>query len=294
VVLAVLFALGVVFALEYIDTRVKTEGDVHRYLGLPLLARIPSDRDNLLTVEGVSCEIAEDFNTAATLVRSTARELGMKSFIVTSSVGQEGKTTVSVNLAVSLARKGARVILVDGDLRVPRLHEVLGLANEVGLSSVLESRLDPQRVIDGSIALTAADGGASAAEAVVPTEIENLSVLTSGPAPDDPIQLLESDRMYRLLKELSGMADFVIFDTPPVNQVGDALTLASAVDGTIFVVGSALCEQRDVAWAKHLLMNVQANLLGVILNRTPRRVGHDSYSSSYYRPSERKRVAVEV
>ena len=289
VLMAVFFALGVVYVLEYLDTRMKTEQDVRRYLGLPLLGLIPTQRKPLVTSEGSSAETAEIFNTAATLVRATARELGMKSFIVTSALAHEGKTTVAVNLAVSLARKGAKVVLVDGDLRGPRIHSLLGLANRTGLTTVLESRLDSARILE-EVLSDSERGGArlGAVEALVETGIENLSVLPSGPVNDDPVALLESDRMPLLLKELSSAADFVIFDTPPVNLVGDALSLANHADGCIFVVGAGLAQHSDVAWAKHLLSNVQANLLGVFLNRSARQRTGGSYYRYYYQKGRRQ------
>jgi Mrp family chromosome partitioning ATPase len=293
-IMAVIFALGVVYILEYIDTRVKTEHDVRRFLGLPLLGVIPQNREHIVLDDSNRGEISEKFNTAATLVRSTARELGMKSFLVGSAVAREGKTTVAVNLAAALARKGARVVLVDADLRVPRIHEVLDLPNRNGLSTVLESRVDPRRLIENG--LPEGDGAAStgAVEALTGSSLEGLSVLTSGPSTDQPIQLLENDRMPRVIRELSDYADFVIIDTPPINNVGDALTLAGLVDGCIFVVGSGLCEQHEISWAKHLLANVQANLLGVFLNRYSRqRTG--AYYQYYYGGSRgRKRAKAAV
>jgi Mrp family chromosome partitioning ATPase/uncharacterized protein involved in exopolysaccharide biosynthesis len=296
VFMAILFALGVIYVLEYIDTRVRSEQDIRRFLGLPLLGVIPNQKNHLMTGGAVVGDVAEKFNISATLIRSTARELGMKSFVVTSSAAKEGKTTVSVNLAVSLARKGAKVILVDGDLRVPRVHEVFNIPNKTGLSTLLESRLDPRRVVDGILA-KARDGEESigAAEALAETEVENLSVLTSGPPSDTPVRLLESDRMHRLLRELGSLADFVIFDSPPVNRVGDALTIAGLVDGTIFVVGSGQCDQSEISWAKHLLLNVQANLLGVFLNRTARRIGGKyGYPYRYYRQSSESQSRTPV
>src|SRR5262249_37678364 len=161
------------------------------------------------------------------LIRSTAKELGMKSFLVASAVAREGKTTVAVNLAAALARKGARVVLVDGDLRMPRIHELLNLPNRAGLSTLLETRLDARRIIEGSLSQAERSGGpGSAVEYLSSTSLENLSVLTSGPPPESPVQLLEGDRMPRLLKELADTAEFVILDTPPINRVGDALSLA--------------------------------------------------------------------
>jgi len=291
IIMALILALGAIYILEYIDTRVKTEEDVGRYLGLPLLEIIPNDRNrNLLLGENPRVDVAEKFNTAATLIRATARELGMKSFMVTSAVPKEGKTTVSVNLAVAMARKGVRVVLVDGDLRYPRIHELLGLPNKVGLTSLLDGQMDTRQVINGILTKTSqSDSSVGVADALTATDLDNLTVLTSGPPSYSPIQLIESDRMQWLLKELTEYADFVIFDTPPVNEIGDALAIAGLVDGTIYVVGAGLCDQSEVVWAKHLLTNVQANLLGVFLNRCSHRASA-RYPSYPYQASTDSRT----
>jgi Mrp family chromosome partitioning ATPase len=282
-VMALIFATAVVWVLEYLDARVKTEEDVQRYLGLPLLGVIPVNRNPLIIGEGTNEEIAEKFNTAATLIRSAARELEMQAFMVSSAVAGEGKTTVSVNLAVALARRGARVILVDGDLRAPNLHDLLGLPNRCGLSTLLLTQLDPERVAEGIFPAAARGESLGVEGALTATDVENLSVLTSGPPAESPVQLLESDRMHLLIRELKAAADFVIIDTPPLNRVGDALSIAGVVDGSLFVVGCGICEHHDVAWSKHLLSNVQANVLGVFLNRFVQRSSGRYYG--YHRSS---------
>src|SRR6185503_11565057 len=207
--------------------------------------------------EGTNEETSEKFNTAATLIRSAARQLGMKSLMVTSAVAGEGKTTVTVNLGVALARKGSRVILVDGDLRAPSLHKLLGLPNHCGVSTLLQSQLDAGRVAEGILPAAARGGSLDAQKALNPTAMPGLWVLTSGPPPEAPVKLLESDRLPLLMRELKAAADFVIFDTPPVTSVGDALSIAEVVDGSILVVGCGICEHPDVSWSKHLLSNVQ-------------------------------------
>lgn len=276
VIMAFIFALGVVSIVEYVDTRMKSEQDVRRILDLPLLGIIPKDNDSggLLTDVAPQSEISEKFNTAATLIGSVSDELNLRSFMVCSSIAKEGKTTVSVNLAVALARKGASVVLVDGDLRMSQLHHMFGCSNEMGLSSILDGQVQPTRIIEG--ALTDADYAGrvtSALDVVQRTFIANLDVLSAGPPNSEPVQLLESGRLARMVAELKQRYDFVIFDTPPINRVGDALTISSAVDGTLFVVGAGQAEQEDVAWAKHLLTNVQANVLGVFLNKFSKQRG---------------------
>ncbi|MGE4159722.1 MAG: polysaccharide biosynthesis tyrosine autokinase [Planctomycetota bacterium] len=267
---ALIISVFFVYIREYMDTSIKTEHDVRRHMNLPVLAMIGKAKKEVILTELPSKDpFAEHFNTAATLVKSAAVDLGLKSFLVTSTVPQEGKTTICVDLAIALARKGLRIIVVDGDLRIPTIHEVLGLDNSQGLSSILEGRTTPGDDTDFT----------GMERYIQSTSIENLRVLTSGPIPADPINLLESVRMRALVEELKGMCDYLIMDTPPIYNVGDTLTMASLVDATLFVVGAERVEQDQVTWAKHLLTNVNANILGVFLNMV--RVPGKSYYYYY-------------
>lgn len=249
-VIGLLGSLGVVFVVEYMDASLKTEHDVRRHMNLPVLGIVPKrgrGKPVLLPELPHRDEIVEVYQSSATLVRSAARDLGLKTLVVTSTLPREGKTTTSVNLAVALARKGVAVILVDADLRMPQVHEALGLPNDAGLSSFLS-------------------GEGAPGDFLRETRVPNLRVITSGPIPQDPMGLLESVRMKALVEELKGQAEFVVFDTPPVSSVGDTLTLATLSDAVLFVVGAGIADQRRVAWAKHLLSHIEARILGCILN----------------------------
>jgi capsular exopolysaccharide synthesis family protein len=269
ILLGLIAAAAVSYLFEYVDVRVKNESDVRKWLNLPLLGAIPAaENGQLAQVAAEGSEIGERFNIAATLLRTTGRELNLHSFAVCSAVAQEGKTTVSVNVAAALARKGAQVVLVDADMRMPQVHKQLGLNNTYGLSTVLSGWISPQQVLDGIMSEDIRSGRAVAVgDALQKSAVPGLSVLTSGPSVSSPAKLLESDLFPQVIKQLSDQADFVIFDTPPIDRVGDGLTVASLVDGCVFVVGAGQCDQHDNVWAKHLLTNVQANLLGVFLNR---------------------------
>jgi polysaccharide biosynthesis transport protein len=290
--LALIAALGAVYFLEYVDMRVKNEHDVTRYLNLPLLGVMPRvDRKELTQISADGSGVAERFNTAGTLLRTTARELDLHTFAVCSAVAQEGKTTVSVNLAAALARKGARVVLVDADMRMPQVHRILGLANDLGLSTLLSGLLSPRQVIEGIVGGESQEGRSIIAEALQDTTVPGLRVLVSGPPIQAAAKLLESDRLPQVIRQLTDVSDFVIFDTPPIDRVGDALTVASLVDGCIFVVGSGKCEHHDVTWAKHLLTNVQANLLGAFLNQYSYRRARES---DYYHYGRRHHAKVSA
>lgn len=269
VLLALITAAAAAYLLEYVDVKVKNETDVRRYLNLPLLGIVPqASRSELTDIKMDGHEVAERFNTAATLVKTTARELDLRTFAVCSAISNEGKTTVSINMAASLARKGSKVILVDSDLRMPKVHSYLKLNNSYGLSTVLSGWVSPQQVLDGLMGGENQEGKTVAVrEALQETMVPGLRVLTSGPVVSTPAKLIESELFPQVLKQLMDECDYVVFDTPPIDRVSDGLTIASMVDGCMFVVGSGQCEQRDITWAKHLLTNVQANLLGVFLNR---------------------------
>ncbi|MBI4576030.1 MAG: P-loop NTPase [Planctomycetes bacterium] len=276
-IMAVILTVGAVFFVEYIDTKVVSEYDVRRHLNLPLLGVVADQGADrvLLTEVSQRSLVAEEFNTASTVLRATARKDEMKSFMICSTNPREGKTTISINLAVAMARKGRRTILVDGDLRLPQVHNLLKVDNRVGLSSLLAGQgTGPPLAATGS-----GPGPPPAAlpDCIQKTSVPNLEVITSGPSVPDAIAVLESDAFRALIERLHGEADFVFIDTPPIAKIGDALSLSTYVDGCIFVVGSGLCEQHEVSWSKHLLNNVHARICGVILNMVTRQRRQEYY-----------------
>lgn len=268
VIMAVVVSVGIAYLVEYADTRIRTEEDIRKHLNMPVLAKVEKrGRGEKVCLVDLPPRdaFAEIFNTVSTVITSAARDLGIKVFVVSSTVAEEGKTTITVNLGVAMARKGLRVILVDGDLRRPQLHDILGVDNTGGLSTVLEGRA---QAMESLSEIAEEPAPAPGVEAFLrPTSVDNLLVLTSGPTPHDPISLLESQRMKDLVEELRGMADFILIDTPPIFHVGDVLTLTPLVDANLFVVGAYEVKQHEVTWAKHLLSNVEANILGAFLNK---------------------------
>jgi len=166
--------------------------------------------------------------------------------LVTSTSPEEGKSTVLANLAVTFAEAGSQVILVDADLRRPSLHVLFGLSNQVGLTTA---------VLD--------DGGALP---IQDTPVPNLRLLTSGPLPPNPAELLGSQRMDRIIEGLRAMADYVLFDSPPIVAVTDAAVLGRRLDGVLLVVDAGKTKRDHARRAKALLEKVNAHLLGVVLN----------------------------
>jgi capsular exopolysaccharide synthesis family protein len=186
------------------------------------------------------------------LVAAVARE-GLKSILITSPDHREGKTTTSANLGIALAQAGKRVILVSADLRRPRLHEFFRIPRGPGLSEVLRGKEAVGR------AVRSFDSSISA-------HVQNLRVLPSGGAVDNPAELLASGTMTKVLEALEGEADLVVVDVPPLLPVSDAVSLAPQVDGVLLVVGPKSTTSISLASCRKQVDNVGARFLGVVLN----------------------------
>jgi capsular exopolysaccharide synthesis family protein len=195
-----------------------------------------------------SSPVSEQYRTIRTNIQfASSVDYKLQTLVVTSSGPSEGKSTTSANLAVVFAKSGQKVLLVDADMRKPTVFKTFQLTNEIGLSTVLST----SKNID---------------EAAQKTSIENLSVLTSGPKPPNPSELLGSMRMDQVIKEARNLYDIVIFDMPPIVAVTDAQIMASKVDGTLLVVRENVTKKESVTKAKELLHLVNARVLGVVYN----------------------------
>jgi capsular exopolysaccharide synthesis family protein len=246
-----LVALGLAFGIEYLDDTVKTPDDVTGRLRLPLLGLVPSVRDKRVPLlsEPVPHDFGEAFRSLRTSLVFTSGSEGPRVIAVTSSQPLEGKTTTACNLGMVLALGGARVLLVDADMRRPGLHTVIGVKNEIGLSHLLV-------------------GQARVRDAVQKTTEPNLFVITAGLIPPNPSELLASERMGALLANLrSGPFDWVIIDTPPVLAVTDAVIVARAVAGAVFVIGSEMTRRVHAERAIETLNAGKAMSIGAVLNR---------------------------
>ena len=215
----------------------------------------------LIVHEQPKSPIAEAYRTLRTNIQYARVDGDLKVLLFTSAGPGEGKSTVAANSAVALAQTGRRVILVDCDLRKPVQHHLFNL-NKKGLTNCLV-------------------GESLAAELLQDTEIDGLRVLTSGPIPPNPAELLGSTRMDRLLVELRGMTDYLILDCPPVIAVTDACVLAPKADGVLLVLDADQVRPEMAEKAKELLTNAQGRILGAILNRVEVEQEH-SYYYYYY------------
>lgn len=219
----------------------------------------------LITVENPKAVVSEQFRTLRTNINFSNPDKVLKTILVTSSSPGEGKSTTSANIASVYAQEGKRVLLIDADMRKPTVHHTFALKNTKGLSSVLTRQ-------------------ATLTEAVQETTIDSLFVMTSGPIPPNPAELLASNSMEQLIVELCANYDFIIFDAPPILSVTDAQILSNRCDGTVLVVKAGEAEKAMVQKAKDSLVASQANILGVVLNNFV--LAKDHYYYQYYGQAE--------
>jgi len=278
--LALCVAGGTIYFLEYVNNKIRTEYDVKRYLNLPVLSNVPIlEKDVLLTGTSYRSPLAEMFNISTTLIRTAAKELDKHSMLVCSSKPEEGKTTISINMAIAMARKGLKVVLIDGDMHKPNIHSRLNVSNELGLSVILKEPAMAAPVSEQPTADEQAKDEKLLHQYLGETEIPNLYILPCGPIPSDPVALLESVEMKNLMQRLQFVADFVIIDSPPLIDVGDTIVLATLTDASLLVIGANDVSHHEASWGKYLLNNVGSDIMGVVINRShdPRRGGKYYY-----------------
>jgi capsular exopolysaccharide synthesis family protein len=268
--MGLLLALGLAFGFEYFDSRIKSPDEVKAFLQLPFLGMIPNlaaakngTGEAPMLDPNVAPSFAEAIRAVRTAVLFSSAEEGARSVIVTSTGPSEGKTLISSSLAISLAQAGQRTLVIDADMRRPRLHEALGRSQEPGLSNVLVAE-------------------ASLADAARQTEEKNLWVLSAGHIPPNPAELLGSKKFIALLADLKRRFDWIVIDAPPVMPVTDASVLAHSAGAVVFVVGSEMTPRQSATAALDQLRQANAKFVGVVLNRVNVH-RHAYYYAPYYR-----------
>jgi polysaccharide biosynthesis transport protein len=292
--LSTLFGAGLALFLEYLDDTIKTTEEVENYLQLPALAAIPTidsmpkrrlllvgangggdsadpsnaaNNSELLINADPRSSLAEAYRQLRTSILLSTAGHAPKSLLITSSLPSEGKTTTAVNTAISLAQTGANVLIIDADMRRPRLHSVFNISNAEGLSTILSSEVN-ERDLLGIIQYD---------------EDAKLNLLPSGPVPPNPAELIGSEQMSNLLKSLQKRFTHVVVDSPPIASFTDGVLIASMVDGVILVVHSGKSSRQVVRRSKQLLQDIGAKVFGVVLNNVNLRAQDNYYYyQSYY------------
>jgi capsular exopolysaccharide synthesis family protein len=261
-------SLGLVFFVEYLDSRLKTPADLKQHLGVPFLGLIPAvarskDQPNPLIHEVGLSNFSEAFKTVRTNVLFSSAEDGVRSLVVTSAGPGEGKSICSSNIAVALAQAGLRVLLVDADMRRPRVHEIFNQSQEPGLSNLLTAN-------------------AKASEAIRKSAVPGLWLMPAGHIPPNPAELLSSPRFVDFLGALEDHFDWVVLDTPPALVVTDSMIVGNRATGVAFVVGADQTSRHAARNAIEQLTGANVNVIGSILNRADV-TRHSHFYASYYR-----------
>lgn len=217
---------------------------------------------NIISYSQPKSVIAEEFRAIRTNIQYSNLDKKIKTIVVTSTTKDEGKTTITTNLAVNFSKiENKKVLIIDCDLRNPSIYKEFGISNSNGLTDLLVEEKDLSNYIKE-------------------TEINNLHILTSGSIPPNPSEMLSSNRMKVFMEKVREEYDYVFIDTPPIGMVTDAGILSAFLDGTILVVKSDYVDTKDLQETKKKLVSVNANILGVILNAN--KVKKDDYYYSYY------------
>lgn len=259
-VIGLLITGAIAFTLEYMDDTLKTPQDIASVLGLPVVGYVVNE-SAVVKHEGtpyVSAHprspMAETFRTLRTNLEFASVDKPLKTILITSPGSSEGKTTVASNLAAVMAQANKRVILLEGDLRRPRVHHALGMTNQVGLSDVFRGQMDIRDVARYS-------------------KVKDLAVITSGNLPPNPAELLGSVRMTQILARLVDSASVVVIDSPPF-VVTDSTVLAAKVDGVLLVIQPGKTHAEAARTMLAQLNRAGAHVVGVVLNRVPRSTGN--------------------
>jgi capsular exopolysaccharide synthesis family protein len=296
--------LGVVlaFGVEVFDTSMGTIEDVEESLQVPVLGIIPYLGKEDKTDKGVTESLrardliahydpkslaAEAFRSLRTNLQFMSLEIKGKSFLVTSSFVQEGKTLNVVNLALSVAQTGDKVLLIEADLRKPLIHKNFGLSKEPGLTDYVLGNYDWEEVINNISDVMLGDFEMD--EILRTPGLDNLHILTAGTRPPNPTEILSSERYREFLKEVRQQYDYIFIDAPPILPVADATEIAPLVDGVVMVYTVGRIGRGVLKRAKSTLDNVDAKVLGVILNNVKPEGGPDYFryhAQHYYGPEK--------
>jgi capsular exopolysaccharide synthesis family protein len=265
-VLGLVLGIGLALLLEYLDNTIKFPDEIKSRIGIPYLGPVPAfdvekDIDNipgdLITVHSPKSTTSESFRGIRTGILFSSADTDPQVILVTSAGPSEGKTLCASNLAVTMAQAGARVVILDCDMRRPRVHNVFRVSRDTGISNILV-------------------GNSEIEEVVISGLVENLSIIPCGPIPPNPSEILGSKKMISFLEILRKTYNRIIIDTPPITAVTDSAVIAQHVDGVIVVIRAGETPRQIVENGVGKLKSVNAHILGAVLN------GIDTGRDSYY------------
>jgi capsular exopolysaccharide synthesis family protein len=274
--------IALAFGIEALDNTLKTQADVEQFLGVPVLGLVPVIGGNNEPAEAFGDDLrqrdlgvfldpksvaAECCRSIRTNILFMSPDRPIRTMVITSPSPQEGKTTTAVNLGVTMAEAGGRVLIIDTDMRRPRLHRSFGVGNQTGISTVIV-------------------GKATLEEAIKHTDVPNLDVLTCGPVPPNPSELLHTDRFAAVLADCAKLYDRIVLDSPPTSAVTDPAVLGNLVDGVVLIIKAGETTRDSAMHARRQLTSAKARVVGVIVNAidfSNPAYGYEYYYRNYYR-----------
>jgi exopolysaccharide transport family protein len=268
IVFGLFIGIAMAFTFEFLDNTLKNPEDIRNYLNIPYLGPVPTfdiERENidmpeLITQYSPKSTASESYRGIRTSLLFSSADRPPKIILVTSAGPSEGKTLTSTNLAITMAQAGSRVVIVDCDMRKPKVHKMFGIGRDKGMSSVLVSN-ELESMID---------------EVITHSPIPNLDVIPCGPIPPNPSEIIGSQKMSRIMEKLQEKYDRIIVDSPPITAVTDSTVLAKFVDGVMLVVHAGVTPRQVVKTGLEQIQGVDANVLGAVLNDV------DTGKESYY------------
>lgn len=265
-VLGLIFSICLVILINYLDQRIKDKNELKEIINLPILGEVPNfsslntnNDDNYLFASIAPKSLpSESINILRSNLQFCNVNSSLKKILFTSSSPGEGKSTIISNLGISLALTNKKVIIIDCDMRKPRIHRLFSLSNIIGLSHILSNQAELEECLQSS-------------------GIDNLSILTAGIIPPNPSELISSSGMKILLDRLSSNFDFILIDSPPLPLVADSQVLSTFVDGTLLITKFGYTNKSSLINTTEILDGLNTNVIGVVLNNSPL-----NSSSNYY------------
>lgn len=266
-VVGLMLAAGIIFLISFLEDSIRDPEEITRKWGVPVLgviAKYEFTNGTIITMDQPRSPVSESFRSLRTNLQFASVATPLQTILVTSASPEDGKTSVVANLANVISQNDRRVVVIDADLRKPRIHKIFKLSNRTGLTDYF---LNSQDQLNG---------------ALMKTEMKGLTVITSGSLPPNPSELLGTDRMVEVIKLLTTHFNTIILDSPPLLAVTDALVLAPRVDGVILVIDPRKTKRAAVQHVIEQLKQVNANLLGVVFNNVRIDRTHYYYNRDYY------------